>query len=260
MTKDLFSLQASADKAVEMHQRVASFVKIGMMLPQVDQFVQKNLIDLKCKSVFHLYQRGRLKFPSYACYSVNDCIVHGTAAYRDKPLAFGDLFKLDIGLSFQGAIADVGWTYAMGEETEQTANLMKCGKESLRKGIEKIAVDQLISEFSRAVQKCVEGYGFHVIKGLGGHGIGVNLHEPPYIPNCMSDFSNPTSKFQKNGHIAVEPMLSVGTNRLANKKNEWPIFTADGSLSVHFEHNLFVGEKETVLLSKSLWDLPEIIG
>src|SRR5207244_10503738 len=121
-------------------------------------------------------------FPSHACLSVNDCVVHGTAAYYAKPLGPGDLLKVDIGVTFEGWIGDAAWTYSFGRPDEEVRRLIACGKESLRLGISGLKPGAPFIEWARAVQGHVERQsGFHLIRGLGGHGYGRKLHGPRVV-------------------------------------------------------------------------------
>lgn len=245
-----------AAKCIEIHRRVSSFIREGMKLYEIDNFIKDNLIDLKCRSAFLGYRKGLSKFPCQACLSVNDCIVHGTAGSYSDPLKATDLLKIDIGVIYDGYISDLGWSYAIKEKTEQTDKLMRCGKEAIKRGISKVGYNLPIDDYSKTVQDCIEKeFGLFVIEYLGGHFFGEKLHEKPFVPNSLQ---SPVGSLFPVGTIAIEPMIGYSTGRITQKG--WPIYTADGSLSSHFEHNLLITEKETVLLSVEMEKLPEIIG
>jgi len=257
--------RASARKVVETHQRISKWLRMGVTLPEVDRFVAATLEELHCRSCFLGYKIPKSPaFPSHACLSVNDCVVHGTAAYYTKPLGPGELLKIDIGVTFEGWIGDAAWTYSFGQPEEEVARLMKCGKESLRRGIAKLAVGAPFLEWARAVQTHVEqDCGFHLIRGLGGHGYGRKLHGPPFVSNTVPTFHgewpDAYTPARPGTLVALEPMVAIGTGRTTQKKNEWPIFTADGSLSVHYEHDVLMGEKGPIVLTEGLEELRDII-
>ena len=124
---------AAAQKVVAAQRRVAEFLKVGQKLPEIDRFVAATLDDLQCYSCFYMYpyperrKRGPV-FPSHACLSVNDCIVHGTAGYYEEPMAEGDVLKVDIGVVFRGWVGDAGWTYVFKRHpSEQVRRLMESG-------------------------------------------------------------------------------------------------------------------------------------
>jgi len=263
---DLDLAHQAAQRVVEIHRRLADFLRAGLSLAEVDAFVGRQLEDLKCKSCFLGYRQGRLPaFPSFACLCVNECIVHGTAGYRREPLARGDLFSIDIGVKHRGWIGDAAWTYAIGERDDLAARLMACGKESIRRGIERLRPGERLIEFARAVQGHVEGEcGFHCVRGLGGHGYGRKLHMPPYVannaPTYPGEWPDANVRLEPGALLAIEPMIAVGTGDIMQRPREWPLYTADGSLSVHFEHDVYVGEKGPQVLTEGMEDLPEIVG
>jgi methionyl aminopeptidase len=257
---------AAAQCAVEVHRRMVSDIKLGMTLAQLDQLVAKHLTDLRCTSCFRGYKvRGLPAFPSYSCLSLNHCVVHGTAGYHTRPLVEGDLLKLDIGVSHKEFIGDVGWTYAIKHQTNDAKRLMDVGKESLRLGCAELHPANMFMHWAKAVQEYVERqHGLHLIRGLGGHGIGRALHGAPFVSNVMpaspGDWPDATLRCSPGIVIAVEPMLALGTGSTKQGTREWPVFTADGSLSSHYEHDVLITTSGPRILSEGMDDLPAIIG
>ena len=255
----------AAQRVVEVHRRLAGFLAVGQSLAQIDAFVADTLRELGAKSCFHRYAPGRMPpFPSQACLSLNDCVVHGTAGYTTKPLAPGDLLKIDVGVAYKGWIGDAAWTYSIGEPSADAARLMQAGKESLRRGIAQLGPDKPYAEWARAVQICVETeHGLHLVRGLGGHGYGRSLHAEPFISNNLPDpwESWPeASRVPVPGElIAVEPMLAIGTGQTRQKPRDWPIFSADGSLTVHYEHDVLITDTGNRVLTEGLDELDDVI-
>src|SRR4051812_8950393 len=105
---DIEAAYAAAQRVVTTHRRLAEFLKVGQKLPEIDRFVAATLDDLGCQSCFWRYDRvrGLPPFPSYACLSVNACIVHGTAGYYDLPMRPGDILKIDVGVVYRGWVGD----------------------------------------------------------------------------------------------------------------------------------------------------------
>lgn len=257
---------ASAGIVVETHRRLAGWLRVGRTLAEIDRFVGEALEDQDARSCFLGYKVGRVPpFPSHACLSVNECVVHGTAGYYAKPMAEGDVLSIDIGVTHKGWIGDAAWTYAFGSASDEALRLMECGKECLRRGVAELRGGAMYVEWARAVQGCVEDeYGYHLIRGLGGHGYGRKLHGPPFISNVVpgypGEWPDATRLAEPGTLLAVEPMLSVGTGMTRQEPRAWPVFTADGSLSVHYEHDVLVTEGEPVVLTAGLWELPDVVG
>ncbi|MBK7404661.1 MAG: M24 family metallopeptidase [Phycisphaerales bacterium] len=257
----------AAQAVVETHRRVADFLRVGLTLAEIDAFVAKTLADLSCRSCFLGYKVPRTPaFPCHACLSVNDCIVHGTVASFTRPLIEGDLLKVDIGVWRKGWIGDAAWTYSLGEPGPEVRRLMDVGKESIRRGVQAIRPSNQWIDWARTVQGYVEGdCGLHLVEGLGGHGIGRTLHGKPFVSNVVPVW--PMS--WPEGHqrcavgtlVAVEPMIAIGTSRTkTDPVLKWPISTADGSLAVHYEHDILVTEDGPRILTEGLDDLRDVVG
>ncbi len=263
---DIDHAHASAQKVVETHRRLVDFLRVGQTLGQIDAFVANTFDEFGCKSCFKGYKVAHTPpFPSFACLSVNECIVHGTAGYLTKPMEAGDLLSIDIGVTHRGWIGDAAWTYVFEQGSDEAIRLMECGKESLRRGIEKLQPGGVYLDFGQAVQEHVESEcGFYCVRGLVGHGYGRKLHAPPYVANHAPAYPGecPDSKtlIEPGTLVAVEPMIAVGTAQIAHRRGEWPIFTADGSLSVHYEHDVYISEDGPRVLTEGLDDLPNVIG
>ena len=99
----------------------------------------------------------------------------------------------------------------------------------------------------RAVEREVRRRGFHIIKELGGHGIGRTIHEPPSVPN-YADFSA-QDKLTEGLVITVEPFLSTGAKRVITDPNGWTLKTPDGSLSAQYEHTIVVTRGQPIIVT-----------
>lgn len=255
----------AAQRVVETHQRLSGFLRAGQTLAEVDRFVADTLRDLRCKSCFLGYRTGGLPpFPSHACLSVNDCVVHGTAGYRLEPLAEGDLLKVDIGVSYKGWIGDAAWTYSFGEPSEEVRRLMTCGKRSIELGVETLRPGAPLMDWAKTVQGHVEDEcGFHLVRGLGGHGYGRSLHAPPFLSNTVPAFpgewGDAGRRWEPGTLIAVEPMIAVGTGEVRQQRKQWPIWSADGSMTVHYEHDVLVTESGPRVLTSGLETVEDVI-
>lgn len=257
---------AAAQIVVQVHQRLAGYLRAGLTLAQIDRFVAESLSSFDSRSVFLRYRmRGHPPFASHACLSVNDCIVHGTHDMTQRPVEAGDLLSVDIGALHEGWVGDAAWTYAIGEAPEEAKRLMACGRESLRRGIAAMQAGRPLIDWAKAVQQYVEGEcGFHLVRGLGGHGYGRRLHGPPFISNVTpvhpGEWPDAWLEFKPGMLLAVEPMIAVGTSEIRSEGRAWPIFTADGSLSVHYEADVLITEDGPCNLTAGLDELPDVVG
>lgn len=263
---DIDAAHVAAQCVVRTHERLVDFLRAGQTLADVDRFVAETLADLDCRSAFLRYRiPAHRPFPSYSCLSVNNCIVHGTHLMNAEPLKPGDILSVDIGVSHQGWIGDAAWTYAIEHADDEAMRLMHVGRESLRRGIDAMQPGRPLADWARAVQQYVEGeMGFHLVRGLGGHGYGRKLHGPPFVANVMpthpNEWPDAWKPFEPGMLLAVEPMLAVGTSDIRSDKREWPIFTADDSLSVHYEADVLITSDGPRNLTEGMDDLPDVVG
>ena len=262
---DVDDVQAAAELVVETHLRLSEWLRIGMTLDTIDQFVADTIGSLGGRSCFLGYRVPRLPpFPSHACLSVDDCVVHGHAGSQDNPLVEGQLLKIDIGIEFNGWIGDAAWTYAIGVPTPDAETLMQCGKEAIRRGIEQMQPGTMLINWARAVQDCVEKeQGLHLIRGYGGHGIGRTLHGAPFISNTLptrpGEWADAFLTWEPGMVVAVEPMIATGTGQTYQEPGAWPIKTSDGSLSVHYEHDILITEDGPRILTAGLTEIEDVI-
>lgn len=263
---EIAAAEAAAERVVRTHEALVEILRPGVTAIEIDRFVGRTLESLGCSSCFLGYRvRGHPPYPSHACISVNDCIVHGTHLSEREPLAEGDLLKVDVGVRYRGFIGDAAWTYSIGSQTELGRRLQACGRESLRRGIDAMRAGRPLVDWARAVQEHVERTcGFHVVRGLGGHGIGRSLHEPPFISNVVpsypGEWNEAWKSFEPGMLLAVEPMIAVSSSETRTVGREWPIRTADGSLSVHYEADVLITPDGPRNLTARLFDLPDVVG
>jgi methionyl aminopeptidase len=267
--RDAQAARAAAEKVVRAHERLSAWLRPGVTLAQVDAFVARTLEDLSCRSCFLGYKVAKSPaFPSYACLSVNDCVVHGTAGYYLPPMKEGDVLKVDIGVFFEGWVGDAAWTYVFGRPGPLVKRLTDCGKEALRRGVGELKPGAPWINWAHAVQNLVEGpppdgCEFHLIRGLGGHGYGRRLNAPPFVSNTVpahaGEWPDALSIIQPGTLVAVEPMVAVGTGLTEQKPKEWPVFTKDHSLSVHYEHDVLIGEHGPEILTAELEGIKDVV-
>ncbi len=264
--KDIAAATAAAACVCRTHEAIAQFLREGQRLSEIDAFIAKTLKQLDCKSCFLGYRvRGHPPFPSHACISVNECVVHGTHDMTLKGIAEGDLVSIDIGVLHRGWIGDAAWTYLIKSGDDLSRALLRVGRESLRRGVAAMQPGRPLVDWARAVQDCVEKEsGFYLVRGLGGHGYGKTLHAAPFVSNVVPTFPGEWIEawmtFKPGMLIAVEPMIAAGSTEISSKGSAWPIYTSDGSLSVHYEADVLITESGPVNLTEDLFALPDVVG
>jgi methionyl aminopeptidase len=120
-------------------------------------------------------------------------------------------------------------------------------------------------DWAKAVQQHVEKEcRFHLVRGLGGHGIGRTLHGAPFISNVVPTYPGEWQEAWKpwvpGMLVAVEPMITVGTTETTTHGRDWPIWSADGSMAVHYEADVLITADGPRNLTAGLFDLPDVIA
>ena len=216
-------------------------VRPGMKTKELDIIAARELERLGAKPSFKGY-RG---FPANLCVSVNDEIVHGIPG--ERVLDEGDIVSLDLGAIFMGFQGDAAITVGVGEISSPAEQLMETTEGALKAGIAVVYPGARLGDISAAIQNYAESRGYKVVREYTGHGIGREMHEEPQIPNFGSPGVGPVLK--KGMTLALEPMVNVGGWRTRLGNDHWVVFTADGSLSAHFEHTIAITNGEPEVLT-----------
>ena len=228
---------------------------VGETLQELKKHVAEGISTLELDRIAESYIRskggepafkGYAGFPATLCVSVNDEVVHGIPG--PKKLKNGDIVSLDVGTRIKGFYGDAAITVGVGQISPEAEKLMKVTKESLYAAIKKMRVGRRLSDVSVAVQKHVEANGFSVVRDFVGHGIGMDLHEDPQIPNFHSPQSH-NPRLKEGMVFAIEPMVNQGLYDVKVLSDGWTAVTRDGKLSAHFEHTVSVTSGDPWILS-----------
>ena len=177
---------------------------------------------------------GYRGFPGSICASPNDMVVHGIPG--GYVVVDGDILSLDVGVTLDGYVADSALTVPVGTVGPEALRLIDVTRRSLEAGIAACRVGNRLGDVSHAVQLVVEADGFGVVRSLVGHGVGREMHEEPQIPNYGPAGKGP--RLEAGMVFAIEPMVNVGSHEVYVGGDRWSIYSADGSLSAHFEHTV----------------------
>jgi methionyl aminopeptidase len=162
-------------------------------------------------------------------------------------LKSGDILSLDFGVWLNGYISDAAITIPIREISNEAKQLLKVTKEALYLGIEQAKYKNRIKDVSAAVYQHANDHGYGVVREFCGHGVGIELHEEPQIPNYISNGPNP--RIKKGMVLAIEPMINLGTSDIKVLDDGWTVVTADKKLSAHFEHTIAIYDSHTEILT-----------
>lgn len=242
-TKKEIACMAEAGKIVTgCHKELRGFIAPGVSTIEIDAFAEKYIRS--CGGV--PAQKGYRGYPYATCTSVNDEICH---SFPGKYiLKEGDIIKVDMVVDLNGWMADSAWSYAVGEIAPEAGKLMKITKECLYLGISKAVIGNRTGDIGHTIQTLAEKEGFSVVRDYTGHGIGRVMHDGLYIPHYGPAGKGP--RLVEGMVLTIEPMLNAGTYRTRLGSDGWTAKTADGSLSVQYEHTLAITEDGPVVLTE----------
>jgi len=179
---------------------------------------------------------GYMGYPASICASVNEVVIHGIP--NPRPLREGDLVGIDIGIILDGFYSDRAYTYAIGEPSSENRRLMEVTQRCLDLAIKSAEKGTRIKDISRAVFECADEAGFGVVRDYCGHGVGLDVHEEPQVPNYVGRGPNP--RLKPGMVLAIEPMINLGTHEVEVLEDEWTVVTRDRRNSAHYEHTIAV--------------------
>lgn len=194
-------------------------------------------------------------FPSALCISVNEEIVHGPA-FPSRELQEGQIVTLDIGMEYpyikgkKGYYTDMATTVGVGNISIDARKLLAGTKESLAAGINFVKPGVTLNELGKTIETVLKKYNLGVIRDLVGHGVGLDVHEPPQVPNYSFKKNEfPDMQLKPGMVIAIEPMATLGGWQIEPAADGFTYITADKSLAAHFEHTVLVTEEGSEVLT-----------
>jgi methionyl aminopeptidase len=221
------------------------YVTAGMTGLDVDAWVEKEILRLGATPT---YKEPDPNFPGVICISVNEAIVHGVPT--DYAFEKGDVIGFDLVITYKGMKTDSAFTMVIDEKpTGIKKHLINLTERSLYAGIDAIkGRGTYTGDIGAAVEKVLADGKLGIIRDLVGHGVGLEMHMGPDIPNYGRKGTG--TLLQPGDTIAIEPMATLGGEKIVTDENDgWTISTRDGSLAAHFEHTVLITEDGAEILT-----------
>jgi methionyl aminopeptidase len=230
-------------------QLLSENVRAGVTTRELDAMAENFIRSNGGKPEFKGYPGapGSPDFPGSICASPNAMIVHGIpGSYRLKD---GDVISLDVGVRYEGFVTDSATTVAVGEIPRDAEGLLKTTQQCLAAAAEQVRVGKRLGDIGHAIQSLAESRGYGVVRDLVSHGVGRKMHEDPQIPNYGRPGTG--ARLQPGMTFAIEPMITLGDYDIRiSEWDGWSIYTADNSLSAHYEHTVAVTENGPWILTE----------
>ncbi|MDO4616879.1 MAG: methionyl aminopeptidase [Lachnospiraceae bacterium] len=241
--EDIEGIKRSAAINMACLDAVGKEIKVGMSTQEIDDIVvrvTKEMGGIAAPLNFEGYPRS-------VCTSINDVVCHGIPS-EEEILEDGDIINVDCSTLFEGYFSDSSRMFCVGDVDPGWKNLVDVAKKSIEVGLEQVKPFKFLGDMSQAINDFVESNGYTVVREIGGHGIGKEFHEDPFVSYVAKAG---TEMLMVPGLcFTIEPMINMGAcDVLLDADDDWTVFTEDGSPSAQWEVQLVVTEEGYELLS-----------
>ena len=239
----LEGIKRSAAINVGVLDMVGERIHAGVTTAEVDQWIYDYTVEHGGIPADLNYEG----FPKSVCTSINDVVCHGIPSERDV-LKDGDIVNVDCSTILDGYFSDSSRMFCIGEVSPERRKLVDVTRESIQRGLVQVKPWNTLGDMAHAVQTYVEENGFNVVREFGGHGIGKEFHEDPFVAHVGEPGEGVV--LAPGMCFTIEPMVNAGGADIdMNDPNGWTVRTADGSDSAQWEVQLVVTETGYELLS-----------
>ncbi|MFK8138120.1 MAG: type I methionyl aminopeptidase [Bdellovibrionales bacterium] len=243
---DIAAMEKVGKLAAETLNYGCDFIKPGISTAEIDRIVHERTLS-KGAIPAPLNYHG---FPKACCTSVNEVVCHGVP--NDYILKDGDIVNLDVTCILNGFHGDTSRTIFVGDVSESARDITDAAEQAMHKGIEQVKAGNTTGDIGFAINKYTTRRGYHVVREIGGHGIGKKFHEDPFVPSYGKKGKG--ARLIKWGCLTVEPMLNQTSARIIEHDIEdstikW-YTTEDNCLSAQFEHTVLVTDAGFQILTQ----------
>jgi len=226
------------------------------VLDEVEKNIKTGMTTEEINTIVHEYtvSHGAIPatlnfcgYPKSVCTSINDQVCHGIPSAQDV-LKSGDIVNVDVSTIYNGYYADASRMFMIGKVDKKKQDLVAITKECLRRGLEAAQPWGFVGDIGAAVSGFAHKHGYSVVTEFGGHGVGVDFHEEPFICHVGK---RKTGMLLVPGMIfTIEPMINTGKREVyVDAANDWTVYTQDGGMSAQWEHTVLITETGNEVLT-----------
>lgn len=215
---------------------VAEHIKAGISTGDIDRMVYEQT-TMRGGVPAPLGYEG---FPKSVCTSINNEVCHGIPD-DEIILQDGDIINVDVSTIYHGYYSDSSRMFCIGEVPEEMKKLVEVTKECVEKGLEQVKPWATLGDMGEAVHNHALAHGYTVVPDIGGHGVGLEFHEDPYVSYVTT---KGTEMVMAPGMIfTIEPMVNMGCDEVfVDEDNGWTVYTEDDMPSAQWEIMVLVTE------------------
>ena len=229
-------IRESAKINVAVLDEVADKIRIGMSTEEIDKIVYDTTTKMGGIPAPLNYEG----FPKSVCTSINDEVCHGIPS-PDVILKDGDIINVDVSTIYNGYFSDSSRMFCLGNVSEENLKLVRVVKECVELGLAEVKPWGFLGDMSQAVNDHATANGYQVVRNIGGHGVGLEFHEDPWVGYI---YKRGTQMMMVPGMMfTIEPMVNMGTHKITvDKENGWTVRTKDHKPSAQWEIQVLVTE------------------
>lgn len=242
--EQIIAMREGGSILAQIFEDIRGYIHAGMSEKDVDAFVAKKITGY---GAIATYKTAEVNFPGVICISVNEEIVHGIPS--EYVFNRGDVVSFDLVITYKEMKTDSAFTMVVDEEPKGAIkHLLSATEQSLYAGIDAIKGPVYTGDIAAAVERVLNKAKLGIIRDLVGHGVGLQMHMPPDIPNYGRKGSGVL--LRPGDTVAIEPMATLGGEKIVILDDEWTISTRDGSIAAQFEHTILITENGAEILTQ----------
>lgn len=229
-------IKESAKINIAVLDYVAEHIKAGISTAEIDKWVY----DITTKMGGVPAPLNFEGFPKSVCTSINNEVCHGIPS-EDVIIKDGDIINVDVSTNLNGYFSDSSRMFCIGNVSEENGKLVEETKNAVYEGLKQVKPWGFLGDMGQAVNDYVKSKGYSVVREVGGHGIGLEFHEDPWVSYISK---KGTEMLMVPGMIfTIEPMVNAGKPDIfVDEDNGWTIYTEDNSMSAQWEIQVLVTE------------------
>lgn len=235
--EQIAGIKESAKVNIEILDYVAEHIKEGVTTQEIDNWVA----DITAKTGAVAAPLNYDGFPKSVCTSINEQVCHGIPS-DDIVLKDGDIINVDVSTILNGYYSDSSRMFCIGNVSEEKKKLVEVTRQCVEKGLEQVKPWGYLGDMSQAVYEHAHANGYSVVREIGGHGIGLEFHEDPWVGYIGK--AGTGMLLVPGMMFTIEPMINMGSHEIfVDDTDGWTIYTEDGKPSAQWEIMVLVTEQ-----------------
>lgn len=172
-------------------------------------------------------------YPKSVCTSINEVVCHGIPSSK-RVLMEGDIVNVDVSTFYKGYFSDSSRMFCIGEVDEEKRRLVRVTKECMELGLTMVKPWNFLGDMAQVINDHAKANGYSVVVEIGGHGIGLEFHEEPFVSYVTKAG---TEMLMVPGMVfTIEPMVNMGSSEIyVDDEDGWTVYTQDGKPSAQWE-------------------------